>query len=309
MADGFILSTLPVTYQSAWQGFVTMLTTAGWTAQSSGNGNATYSAVNGTAFYAVGFASGNWIRLRSPDGVREIILSTNATSGFRLKYSVAAGFTGGTPSAVNVPTATDQQHVQGTDGPTYQTVPTYPSAITRAHGKANGTAPYGFWYGNSTVASSPSLMIVFDPVSGVSADNDKYVWHSRASQSFSGGNMVNSPDTVDASSQTAVCFWNTGLTTWLGADPAGTYSGSSGVGYSGVGFTVNPFDNTKHDMLPILYQRYSGRPTAQGLKGYSTMLRWTATSLTNVVQATTDKLWIVYGSCWVPWDGVTVPVN
>ncbi len=97
----------------------TELVASGWTVEASGDGLALYGASSDVITVRGDGAGGvntlAWVRLSNPDG-REIC--GQAIDGFtaafdtavriRWKYSFAGGFTGGTPSATQVPSATDE---------------------------------------------------------------------------------------------------------------------------------------------------------------------------------------------------------
>jgi hypothetical protein len=128
--------------QAMYNLFTLLTGSCGWVAKGSGDGTGGhFSATDGTALTngghgAFGFFNvGSWIRLQSPTtGIngqkREFIFQcgsgTNGTWSLRTKYSPnvtgSTGFTGGSPSATRVPSATDEIVIwgDGTDAsPTY----------------------------------------------------------------------------------------------------------------------------------------------------------------------------------------------
>ena len=192
--------------------FAGMLTSAGWTIQASGDGSSSYNATGNvftnTSPSAAGWGNARaWARLQDPAGVREIIIQnggTIATFGGRLKYSAAAKFTAGSPSATVTPTAYDERAIFGcgTDAtPVYTSFgtglnpwdptgsasrylsPTKADRIVR--GMASSSAPYGFWFQalrtyNSGLGSAKirSFGFMMDPVNGAAPeDADPVVWH------------------------------------------------------------------------------------------------------------------------------------
>lgn len=104
---------------------------AGWVVKASSDGttyNSTGDQITSGSSGAGGFNNnGAWVRLQDPGAVREVVIQCNGvgttgSNNTRILYSAASKFTGGTPGAVRVPTATDQQFVfgGGTDAsPTY----------------------------------------------------------------------------------------------------------------------------------------------------------------------------------------------
>jgi len=312
MADGSIVNQVRTTTGLFWYDLLLMLTAAGWVVKASGDGLAAYSSTTtvfsgGGASGANGFAnSGAWVRLQDPGGVREFVLQHNNSTGIRLKISPAAKFTGGSGSATRVPSATDEQVPEGSGTDASPTYVTFLASVTggtiKSHGFASGASPYGWWMGAKTIGSTTTMQIVWDPVNGNAADTDKlvYTFRGNGGNPWTGANMSSPTDTLNSSS--AYCFWDTALTVFLGAPYAGYITNS--VSQYGSGGAVNPFDPTEHTLLPIRVNRNSALATKQGQKGWSTVMRWTATSLTTAVQMTTDKLWVVYGDVWVPWNGV-----
>jgi hypothetical protein len=117
--------------QAFYQVFVALMA-SGWTALGSGDGLAAYSGTDGTALVtgasgANGFYNpGAWIRLQAPKTgtngqKRELIFqqgnSTGSQPNIRIKYSPnvtgSTGFTGGSPSSTQTPSATDQRFIAG----------------------------------------------------------------------------------------------------------------------------------------------------------------------------------------------------
>lgn len=99
--------------------FKSFLVSAGWTVLASGDGLSAFSSsgdvitnrdtgangINDLAWYVIGNPDGRQICVQAVAGFATPF--TTAVGG-RLKYSFAAGFTGGTPSATQVPSATDE---------------------------------------------------------------------------------------------------------------------------------------------------------------------------------------------------------
>lgn len=95
----------------------TVLIAAGWTVTSSSDGT-TYSAVADVittgATGAGGLGNTNaWYCIQEPGGRRQFTIQHLTTTFFRVKYSALAKFTGGTPGALQTPSATDQQILVG----------------------------------------------------------------------------------------------------------------------------------------------------------------------------------------------------
>ena len=107
----------PVTGGAAIYIALTTLVNAGWTVKSSSDGTTYNSSGNqitsgGTGTGGYGNAKA-WFRIQAPaigGKNRELTIQTpnTATSSARIKYSPSAGFTGGSPSATQTPTASDE---------------------------------------------------------------------------------------------------------------------------------------------------------------------------------------------------------
>lgn len=137
---------------------------------------------------------GAWYRIQSPNGlyewIRQIGDVSTTSPGQRTKFSRRDGFTGGSPSITQVPSATDEELELGggTDAsPTYSGG-SYASATSgsdrRLLGVVDDAAPYGFWYwGTDNFPNNRSRFVwAHDPVLspfnelGIAiADADPYV--------------------------------------------------------------------------------------------------------------------------------------
>jgi hypothetical protein len=179
---------------------IVTLVACGWTVLGSGDGTGGhYSATDGTAVTSGksgpnGFLNtGSWMRIQSPvTGVngqkREFVFQQGAASStvtIRIKYSPnvtgSTGFTGGSPSATRVPSATDEAVVagSGTDAsPTYAgwgAISDYEFAF---HVIADNTGDDGYAFVlfqsvNATGALSNSMVFAMDIMKqGTSQAND-----------------------------------------------------------------------------------------------------------------------------------------
>jgi len=86
------------------------------------------------------------------------------------------------------------------------------------------------------------------------------------------------------------------------------------------GAGLNPF-NGKPEYLPVLWSRTqvsanlanwnvgTANPNnyLAGIKGWSTMCRWTGLNRTSFLDTLDNKKWICVGAWWLPWDGITTP--
>lgn len=340
MANAYILNAVPTTYGQAISLIVELLVAAGWSYRGSGDGLSGYSAAGkvftGTGTGAGGWANARaWARLAAPDERREIVVQHNNTGGLRLKYSAVGKFVGGTPTANTVPSASDERVLWGggTDGtPTISAW--FNSGIltgaNRFYGHASDTAPFGFWAGAiTTPAGTVTCGLLLDPLSTVPEDPDPVVFHigtglafSRGIGNISTGSNINQIGAWPASGGTREGSWghmDLGMTAFAyvmagmfavgymynDAANAPAYAGGNNCS------PLNPF-NGKNEALPILW----GRPVIgslslanTGIKGWSRFMRWTGTSRTSGLDTLDGLRWICMGYVWLPWDGVTTPIN
>lgn len=302
----------------------------------------------GTGTGALGWSNAKaWARIQDPATSREFIFQHDNTGQARIKYSANAKFTGGSPSATVTPSATDEKYLRGgaTDAaPTYgtwfntSTVTTAPygGAVTAAatvvgsviyQGAALSASPYGFWFASQLHdgAKTKGASILFDPVNSAPEDTDPYVLVVGSTQSFL-FNATASPtnglgkDGGAAATWTIVngtnidgawAYMDAARTSFLNVQPAG-YAAQSGTQTPNVsgssGLLANPF-NSKYEALPVPWMRTASAASIPGLKGWSTMLRWTCSPYTTFLDTFDNKNWICVGSFWLPWNGATQPLS
>lgn len=140
-----------------------------WQIISSGDGTSYFAASDGitTGNSGAGGMANNsaWFRAyHATTGYEMVFQRGTANRDWRFKWSHSARFTGGAPSATVPPTATDQQHLAGTDGPTYLTSWLFTDGAYRLHmggDDADGT----FWFcAPTTAALAQSRGIVLLPL-------------------------------------------------------------------------------------------------------------------------------------------------
>lgn len=336
MPNAYVLNQIPAGYGAAVSLFVEMLVSAGWTYKASGDGLAAYSAT-GKVFTGTGAVAGGWnnnkawARLADPGGGREFVIQHNAGAGLRLKYSASAKFVGGSPSATTPPSATDERVMQGggTDAAPSFCANFFSGNVatsgTRFQGAALATAPYGFWFfgANTPSGTATNAVIMMDPVLGVAEDPDPVVWYCcrsagnvaymtntggyGGSNSPPGGNNFGTWAHMDVAKSQFV--YVDAMAYLQGGGEGGNISTTVNV-VRGTAFAVNPF-NGKDDILPIMYANpaIGGGPTPYGLKGWSTLVRYTGIRRNTILDTLNSKQWICAGNCWLPWDGVTSPMN
>jgi hypothetical protein len=114
MAKFTSVNQLPATGAAAVYSFKQCLVSAGWVVKASSDGT-TYNSTGDQITDATKLAAANaWVRLQDPGTHREFCLqrTTNNTL-WRVKYSLSAKFTGGSPGATRVPSAADEATILG----------------------------------------------------------------------------------------------------------------------------------------------------------------------------------------------------
>jgi len=335
MANAYILNQVPVGYGAAVSLIVEMLVNAGWAYKASGDGlsgyNATGKVFTGTSSGALGWNNSRaWARLTDPASAREIVIQHSAAGGMRFKYSRSAKFTGGSPSATVTPSATDERVLWGSGSDATPTMSAYFGAGTatgtvKYQGAAFGAAPYGFWMAASiTPAGAMQSGMMMDPVESVPEDVDPYVWHMGTANAFaillgSSGTLTSASfPTPGGTAEGLYCHMNAAATSFisvmaaaysLGWVQAGAVNNTWTWGFAATGLAANPF-NAKHDTLPIVYARSNVTSlTSLGIKGWSTLMRWTTVARVHFVDTLNSRAYICVGFVWLPWDGVTTPSN
>lgn len=303
----------PATGSVAMYDLKEMLKAAGWTVESSSDGttyNASGDQITGGGSGANGMANTNaWFRISNPDGVEYVIQRGTSNRMWRIKASAVATFTGGSPGATQVPSATDEGVMlgSGTDAsPTFELL-FNTDASYRHKGGADNASPYGFWSAAfPTGGGATNHFFGHEPLTGVEpTDGSPFITYC--------GPTTPSASNLAAESQSASgtrCFGYRANATPASAEyqvvNAMTYESFSRRVVP-AGLPVNPI-TTEDGGFPIPFGR--GAPVSNpGWKGVSTMAKWTgvgrADGDTFTVSSTRDR--IVFGEVSVPWNGA-VPV-
>jgi hypothetical protein len=301
----------PSTGAVAMYNFKACAKTAGWSVPSSGDGLSSYSSssdtITGSSSGANGLANSSaWFRIRDPAGVREITVQRNSNLNWRIKYSASARFTGGSPSATQTPSATDEVILLGggTDAsPTYAALLTADAGYTWKVGFDNAS-PYGFWSGG-IINGGASLGGAFwmDPVNGDASDTDPVVfyipggaWNSASYYGLSGpkGWLSNT---------------HTSSGNFVVLSAAVYYDSGNAANLFPAGLVTNPFSG-KQDGIPPFYARRAAATAPQGVKGVSRMLKWIGTSKSNgeTLTVVSSQDYIIMSGLAFPWDGTTPSV-
>lgn len=316
----FVFSkTTPTTGAVAMFNLKELLKTAGWTVMSSSDGT-TYNAggdqISSGAAGANGMANNNaWFRIRSPAGAGavEYIFQRGTTNlVWRGKRSRTAGFTGGSPSATQTPSATDEGTFLGggTDAaPTFAGFHTTDNTY-RWNVGADNASPYGWWAGAFTTGGGAiHAVLAHDPLTGTEpTDADQFmgIMACTGQSGYSNAHLTSEVQTAT----TRFCFSQAisaapaaGFLLWSGCT---LHNNIQNALVAPTGLPTNPI-TTKDEVFPIVWARRSALATP-GYKGVSTIMKWTGTTRTTgdtlSVSSTRDR--IIYGDVSLPWDG-TVP--
>ena len=318
MALIYSVNQLPGSGAAALYALIQHLVSAGWTVRAAGDGISAYSASNGTAVTHSGAGANGfnnykaWYRLRMPgtdSAPREIVIQrgSNATDA-RVKYSAGAAFSGGSPSATQCSTASNEQVLisGGTDA--LPTGTNLVGTINRVSMWADNAAPYGFGMVGWSAAGAITFGLALEPMASgsyPSEDADPYVWavHPNAA-TF--GNVDNAWSNTGVTTTNG--WYKYGLTgaAWVGIW-ATRYAPVAGAAFApNASGAANPYSG-KDDELPLLWGRGPALSTP-GLKGFGQLMRltWaTRPSLSTLSVASAGaKDRLVINQVSIPWSGV-----
>jgi len=316
MAYNFSVNQTPSTGSVAMFTFISALTTAGWSKVRDSDGT-TYSPsgaqVTSGAAGGNGLANNNaWVVLQAPvvgSNTRSICIQRGTTNiAWRVKYSANSQFVGGSPSAAQVPSATDEAIMMGAGSdasPTYfnylQTDGTY-----RFHVVAGGAAEF-YTFCAYTLITSGTVVGKF------------WFMDMMATGSFSP--LDTDVAVIGFNNSTAVVdFLNSASTAtnprpgngWLGATNSisnfvgiGAYSFGNFTPHSGgTSYGNSPF-SSKDTSLPLLWCRTSASAAPVGTKGLSSLFRLNSLGRTSmdVFNVVGVRDFVYVSGLQLPWDG------
>lgn len=306
--------TTPATGAVAMFDLKTHLKSVGHTVKSSSDAttyNSTGDQITSGASGASGWANNNaWVRIQSPDGYREFTIQRGTTNVlWRVKFSRAAKFTGGSPDATHTPSATDEAIIigGGTDAsPTFATTFGTDGGY-RWNVGADSAFPYTFWSGSFLTGGGNPVAVLCQEyfLAAEPTDGNLYMVVSGANANpFTNANLSLQTRTTGSTIRSLTTLAATSPTTNIDVAAAAYWFGNgTQLLYPDTGGVSNPITG-KDEVLPILWAR-SAAVANPGYKGVGTMIKWTSLSRstgdTLTVSTTRDR--IVYGSCSLPWDG------
>lgn len=288
----------------------------GWIVDSSGDGT-TYNA-SGNIFTtgaagATGLGNANaWFRIRMPgSGVtRQFCFQRVSANSWRIKYSVA-GFSGGSPNATRVPSATDEQVIigSGTDaaptGFTWGSVDATPQKWNIITGDASENYSFAV-FAHAPGSFTTVTTLSFDGVEQAHAsDLDPYVLSFASGTGFTLAQMQAGDSAANGN----------GHRYWFKYDAAGvtrvwvpTTANTPAPAIASTTLGANPF-NGKDEIIPVVFWR-TVSPT-QGFKGISKLFKqctvFRAAGDGFSLNSTRDLVCIhaISGTSMtlIPWDG------
>lgn len=275
----------------------------------------TYSSSGATIVSGASGATGlgntsAWMVIRLSNGVEYCYQRGSNNTFWRIKYSASAGFSGGSPGATRVPSATDEALILGggTDAsPTYSTLWSTDAAYKLYAG--TGTATDGFWVATAIISGgAASGGFWHDPVTGARiTDADPHVNYlsSHGSSCFAKASIA-APFSVTTASRCSA---------WL----ANGLGGAGFVGMPGLTLAENSSDvfpnsaganahDGGDDLYLIPYARRSSNAAPIGNKGTSKFAAWNGTTRTARETFTVSTLRdrICFGDVNLPWGGDVV---
>lgn len=255
----------------------TLLASGAWTLKGSGNGTSFDNT--GSTDYWSSAANINhnkaWCRLLSSTG-QEIVFQFNASAGLRWKYSPSAGFVGGSPSATQTPSATDENFIcgGGVDAtPSFDTVFSDTPGTQQVYADGTSTPPVFYSIGYDNGGSDPKHAIAFDVAQNLEAgDPDACMMFAVGGGEISGAMLAASLCNPSANGCPKGWLYQDNRSGGFVAIPMLALSDSGGNTSPGGG--VTSLRNGKDPTLAITYFRSSRSSAPQGYKGTSKLFRW-----------------------------------
>ena len=303
----------PATCAVAVYTLKTLLKAAGWTVPKSSDGtnyNASGDEITSGGSGLHGMDNNKaWFVIQMPGCSRSFCLQRQTTTGantsnkWRIKYSKSAGFVGGTPSNVQVPSAADEEVLlgTGTDGsPGFSDFFQQSTDGTiRFNALANDAAPYDFltWDWTVTTGVVGHAFGIEAALDTDASDTDPYFIHLMASTSSWNKPVFENTNTGQL---------NGWLTTFCSALTSTSFAGSCTPAYVNWGaINVNIFSG-KDELLPLIIYRnaVSYKGIMSITKGIGTAAR-VAGDLFTVVS--TGDYVCVSPAIALPWPSGTTP--
>lgn len=282
-----------------------LLKSVGWTVLSSSDGT-TYQS-SGDQISHIGSGAGGWtnanawFRIEDPNSNREYVFQKNSTARqIKWLYSASAGFSGGSPDAVTIPTAIDQQGLAKISTG-FQTMF---NAGSYVHIVANSTAyngVYAWWLASATGRDTTpeETLMICEPMDAdySTADSDPCVHlGSDDTPAYS----VTSAIALAAATDSFRCWMDYG---GVGEEWGGitTVYYRSTANYAPTTVTANPHNGTLQ-LFRIPFFRHTSTGSTAGFKGMSKYLAWcplTSLQYPSVISSTSGN--------YLVWDDFCLP--
>jgi hypothetical protein len=326
MTYSFFVSNKPSTGTIAVFNLKTQLKSVGWTVKNSSDAttyNSTGDQITSGTSGANGLGNTNaWFRIQQPTSpFREFIFQRGSSDvAWRVKYSGTSKFTGGSPAATQVPSATDEQLLLGggTDAaPTFATWFTTNNTYTQHICIGNGNSDDGYSFYNicifngggsatSTSITNALLLDVLDTGSVHPDDTDPAILYitTGGSGSSISTNMNGETSTI---TENAKGWLKKGLAgEGFVTIPAIKFGSGSASICIPSNSRVNIY-NSKENVIPVFYMRRTALTAPAGYKGVSRLIKWGAQahSFCDVISVSTTKDRIFFGEMSFPWNGTT----
>lgn len=279
------------------RGWIVKSSSDGTTFNSSGDQITTDTSGNG------GLANTNsWIRIQCPSmgGItREFTFQRTSTTNYRIKYSYSSGFSGGTPSASQTPSAGDEKIYLGGGTDAAPTFAAFFGANTSKYvGISTGDSSEGYsFFAYATDTSNVTThFFMMDRISVPSVsvgDVDGYC-------------IFFATTTIVETQFPTNCFsyFKKGLSgEGFVATPLFNWSDVS------FGFTTTTLGSSAHNnkcvLLPVFYARDIALATPNGYKGFSHMVTLKTAKINNfaTLHVSSERDHIVADILVLPWDG------
>lgn len=287
-----------------------LLKAVGWTVPSSSDGttyNAAGDQITTDGSGAGGLDNNNaWYRLQDPGGRREFVFqrSTNEYT-WKAYYSALAKFSGGSPDAVTLPTATDEVQVIGSGGSFDGSwgwggvsVSNYKWHIGADNAAVGGV--YGFYIVSRQLTTGNShRRLVLDPLK-VGSYPDGTV-----------GDADADPAVVWMASGTAFGVGSPSIGTWYkyGLASASWDTAPQVLGLAGFPGSVgiSPYSGQDLGLAPIYH---STTVSKEQVKGWSAALEWVGVGARNTYDTlglSTSSSRVIFDDVSLPWPQSVVP--
>lgn len=291
------------------------LKTVGWIVSKSSDGttyNASGDIINSGASGGAGLANSRaWMVLTSPsiDGYQRQLCIQKSTSGnlnWRIKYSFSAGFSGGSPSATQTPSATDEQILLGggTDAsPTFGTLLDTDANYRSLFIIGDANHNYVNYFLCISIGTDTDtygwVMESFDDTYKINVDGERFTLGSGNNFTTTGAfGVTTAPFSWYKKNLVGESFVRTPWTY-----PAATVSGTTSFNLLG-----SQEVSKKEILLPIITGRRSALGGNTGFRGILKYIKFSTVSRSSLTTITynTNMDYIIIGNLAFPWNGSSI---